>query len=103
MARNYFPLTVFFISEVMLQQTQAARVIPKYLNFIATFPNFKHLADAPFKEVLIAWQGLGYNRRAQALKKSAEIIIQNYQGQLPQTTDELIALPGIGLATACSI
>lgn len=93
-----------FISEVMLQQTQAgSRTIEKFNAFIKRFPNFASLAAAPLADVLTLWQGLGYNRRALALKKTAEIIVRDYGGELPRTVEELDALPGIGHATACSI
>ncbi len=91
------------VSEIMLQQTQADRVKPKYLKFIQRFPNFDALANASLSEILEEWQGLGYNRRALALKKIAEIIINKYNGDLPTSVDELETLPGIGWATARSI
>ncbi len=92
-----------FVSEVMLQQTQAERVVPKYEAFIKKFPNFKKLSQAPTREVLSAWQGLGYNRRALALQKSAQIVVENYKGTLPDAPLVLDALPGIGVHTAGSI
>lgn len=92
-----------FVSEVMLQQTQTTRVRTKYEEFIALFPDFKTLANAPLYELLKAWQGLGYNRRALNLQKSAQIISEKYQGIVPSTPEELITLPGIGPATAASI
>lgn len=92
-----------FVSEVMLQQTQTQRVIDKYRLFIERFPNFKILAEAPLRDLLISWQGLGYNRRALYLQKSAQIISNDYSGILPKTPEILITLPGIGKATAGSI
>jgi A/G-specific adenine glycosylase len=92
-----------FVSEVMLQQTQVPRVIQKYKEFIATFPHFESLAHAPLKQVLTVWQGLGYNRRAIALHRSAQLIMEQYHGILPTSIDTLDALPGIGYNTACSI
>jgi A/G-specific adenine glycosylase len=93
-----------FISEVMLQQTQAGpRTIKKFDEFIDIFPNFYLLASASLRDVLKVWQGLGYNRRALALKKAAEIVIERYQGILPQDRELLDELPGIGPATASSI
>ncbi|MFX1480508.1 MAG: A/G-specific adenine glycosylase [Promethearchaeota archaeon] len=91
------------VSEIMLQQTQTGRVVEKYLNFIEKFPDFLTLSNAPLEEILKAWQGLGYNRRAIALKKIAEIIIRDYSGQLPDSVDLLKILPQIGHNTASSI
>lgn len=88
------------VSEVMLQQTQAPRVIEKYQSFIQRFPNITALAKASTTAVLKEWQGLGYNRRGLALKQLAEIVIQKYHGKLPKNYDELISLPGVGPATA---
>ena len=91
------------VSEIMLQQTQAPRVIEKFKLFIKTFPNFESLAHAPLKDILTVWQGLGYNRRALGLKKLAEIIVTKYNGRLPKTPEELVHLPWIGPHTAGSI
>lgn len=91
------------VSEIMLQQTQAPRVIEKFKLFIKTFPNFESLSKAPFKDILAVWQGLGYNRRALGLKKLAEIIVSEYKGKLPKTPEELVDLPWIGPHTAGSI
>lgn len=92
-----------FISEVMLQQTQTYRVLPKYEAWIARFPDFKTLANSPLSEVLGYWSGLGYNRRALYLQKAAQIIISEHAGKVPKNPEELIKLPGIGKATAASI
>ncbi len=91
------------VSEIMLQQTQAPRVVEKFKLFIKTFPNFESLAKASFNDILTVWQGLGYNRRAMGLKKLAEIIVSEYKGKLPKTTEELVKLPWIGPHTAGSI
>jgi A/G-specific adenine glycosylase len=91
------------ISETMLQQTQADRVIGKYTEFIGLFPDFAALADAALRDILISWQGLGYNRRAIAVKKCAETVIDNYGGYLPSSIKALQALPGIGPYTARAI
>ena len=87
----------------MLQQTQTSTVSEKFQNFIKKFPDFKALSEASNSEVLKAWQGLGYNRRAIALKKISQIIINEYDGKLPQSIETLKTFPQIGYNTACSI
>lgn len=84
----------------MLQQTQVDRVIPKYTSFIKKFRSFKGLAKAQTRDVLREWQGLGYNRRALNLKRAAEIIVERYNGALPHSYEDLVALPGVGPYTA---
>ena len=91
------------VSEIMLQQTQVDRVIGKYAAFLALFPDFAALARAPLQEVLAAWQGLGYNRRAIALKKCAEAVMSSHGGLLPNSVEALQTLPGIGPYTARAI
>ena len=91
------------VSEIMLQQTQVDRVIGKYAAFLALFPDFAALARAPLQEVLAAWQGLGYNRRAIALKKCAEAVMSSHGGLLPESVEALQTLPGIGPYTARAI
>ena len=91
------------VSEIMLQQTQVERVHDKYLEFIKTFPDFDALASASQKDVLAMWQGLGYNRRALALKKLAEDIVSQYDGMLPNDVQTLSSLSGIGKTTAGAI
>lgn len=91
------------VSEIMLQQTQTHRVLKKHEQFIKKFSDFNTLAQAPLKELLLAWQGLGYNRRALALQKTAQIVMQEYNGVLPQNPEILQTFPGIGKATAASI
>ena len=91
------------VSEVMLQQTQVARVRAFYPRFIARFPDFASLARAKTAAVLRAWQGLGYNRRALALQKLSRTVLEKYNGRLPRERAALEALPGIGKATAGSI
>jgi A/G-specific adenine glycosylase len=88
------------VSEVMLQQTQVARVVVKYGEFLAAFPTLLHLARASLPDVLLVWRGLGYNRRALALKRCAEDVVKLHDGRLPETVAELETLPGIGPYTA---
>jgi A/G-specific adenine glycosylase len=88
------------ISEIMLQQTQVERVLAKYNIFLEQFPNFASLARTPRREILLAWQGLGYNRRAIALQKIAQKVTAEFGGQLPRERQVLENLPGIGAATA---
>jgi A/G-specific adenine glycosylase len=87
----------------MLQQTQVERVHDKYLEFIKAFPDFDALVRASQKDVLVMWQGLGYNRRALALKKLAEDIVSQYDGMLPNDVQTLSSLFGIGKTTAGAI
>lgn len=89
------------VSELMLQQTQVERVVPKFLEFTERFPDFPALAKAQLSEVLIAWQGLGYNRRAKYLHELAKVVVT--LGGLPDTVEELVKLPGIGKNTAGAI
>ncbi len=91
------------ISEIMLQQTQVATVIPYYNRWLSRFPNFHALAAASETEVLHAWQGLGYYSRARNLHAAAFTISQDYAGTCPTTVEELLALPGIGRYTAHAI
>jgi len=91
------------VSEVMLQQTQVARVVPKFNEWLARFPTFETLAEASPAEVISVWQGLGYNRRALFLRQLAIVVVTDYAGQLPQQVAQLETLPGIGPATARSI
>lgn len=89
-----------FVSEMMLQQTQVPRVIPKFVDFIARFPSFETLAAVPLADVLLAWSGLGYNRRAKFLWQAAQQIVREHGGQLPHTSAALVSLPGVGPNTA---
>jgi len=91
------------VSEVMLQQTQAARVVSKYEKFITTFPDIESLAQAPLHEVLSVWRGLGYNRRALSLKRMAEKVVTLHDGRIPNNVTLLKTLPGIGNATAHAV
>lgn len=91
------------VSEMMLQQTRVERVCGKYECFLARFPDFRALARADLGEVLREWQGLGYNRRAKFLQQTAEIIVREYGGILPDNERVLTSFPGIGNATAASL
>ncbi len=91
------------VSEVMLQQTQVPRVMEKYGEFLCAFPDIYSLTRASLREILNVWQGLGYNRRALALKKTAEHLMSQFSGRIPSNVDSLTTLPGIGNATACAI
>ena len=91
------------VSEIMLQQTQVERVIEKYREFLAVFPDFAALAKAPLPELLRVWSGLGYNRRALALKALAQKVVDEYHGRLPPDLEMLLALPGIGGYTAGAV
>ena len=90
------------VSELMLQQTQVVRVIPKFYAFVREFPDVKTLAAAPLAQVLRAWNGLGYNRRAKFLHAAAQHIVTD-AGIIPNTLEGLMVLPGIGLNTAGAI
>lgn len=91
------------VSEVMLQQTQVERVLPKYDAFLARFPEVRALAEAPLADVLVLWQGLGYNRRGMMLKRAAEVIMADHGGIVPSDPALLARLPGIGRYTAGAI
>jgi len=91
------------VSEVMLQQTQTQRVVPKYQAFTQRFPDVAALAAAPADAVLTAWQGLGYNRRALALQAAARAVIAMHGGAIPSAYDALLALPGVGPYTAAAV
>lgn len=92
-----------FVSEVMLQQTQTSRVVYKFEQWLQRFPDFVSLAQSSSHQVLSVWQGLGYNRRGLALHRSAQQIVQDFAGQLPDDPSWLQTLPGIGPNTASSI
>jgi A/G-specific adenine glycosylase len=91
------------VSELMLQQTQVDRVIPKYKAFLSVFPDVDSLAHAPLREVLLLWQGLGYNRRAKMLHGCAQMIVQEYNSVFPKEHQELVKLPGVGPYTASAV
>ncbi len=92
-----------WISEVMLQQTQVATVVPYYQRFLAAFPDVKTLAAAPEQQVLKLWEGLGYYRRARQLHAAAQTIVAEHDGVYPQTIEDVRALAGIGRYTAGAI
>jgi A/G-specific adenine glycosylase len=92
-----------FVSEIMLQQTQVNRVIPKYHSWLKQFESFDQLRCASVADLVQAWQGLGYNRRVLWMRQSAEIITSEYGGRLPRDPDLLRRLPGIGPNTAGSL
>ncbi|MBI1370647.1 MAG: A/G-specific adenine glycosylase [Planctomycetes bacterium] len=91
------------VSEAMLQQTQVATVIGYFERFVARWPTVAALAAADEQEVLHAWQGLGYYRRARHLHRAAKMIASDFDGRVPQTVDELLKLPGVGRYTAGAI
>lgn len=91
------------VSELMLQQTQTERVVPKYLAFIEKYPDFLSLSKAVIPELLEMWSGLGYNRRALYLHKTAQKVVADFSGTLPTDEKQLISLPGIGVYTAGAI
>ena len=91
------------VSEIMLQQTQAARVEPAWRAFLARFPTVAELARAPTAAVVAAWEGLGYNRRAVNLHRSARRIVAVHDGRVPDDLAALCALPGVGAYTARAV
>lgn len=91
------------VSELMLQQTQVATVIPYFINWMQLFPTFQDLAHAPEESVVAAWSGLGYYRRARSLRLAAQVVCEVHRGALPPDMPSLIRLPGIGRYTAGAI
>jgi A/G-specific adenine glycosylase len=100
--QNQSPYHVW-LSEIMLQQTQVATVLPYYHRFIKAFPSIEKLAAAPIDEILKSWEGLGYYHRARNLHKTAQMIVNEYAGQFPRDLNTLKKLPGIGDSTAAAI
>jgi A/G-specific adenine glycosylase len=100
--RSLHPYRVL-VSEVMLQQTQASRVIPAYGRFLRRFPSVGALAAAPRDEVVRAWAGLGYNRRAVALSDAARAMVRDHGGRVPSDGTALVRLPGVGPYTAAAV
>ena len=97
--RPYYVL----VSELMLQQTQVERVIPKFQEFIRSFPTIGDLASSSLEQVLQHWSGLGYNRRAKFLWESAKMVQHDFNGIFPETAEGLVRLPGVGKNTAGAI
>ncbi len=91
------------VSEVMLQQTQVDRVIPKYLAFLEAFPSLAILAEAQPADVIRIWVGMGYNGRAVRLHRLAREVVERHGGRLPETVEELRTLPGVGPYTASAV
>ena len=98
--RDPYPI---WLSEVMLQQTQVATVIPYFLRFVGEFPDVVSLAQAPLERVLELWSGLGYYSRARHLHAAARVVLRDHQGRVPTAPALLEALPGIGRSTAAAI
>lgn len=91
------------VSELMLQQTQVNRVIPKFKKFVDEFPDWQALSEAELADVLRLWKGLGYNRRARYLHESAQIVAGEWAGSMPQSQKQIMLLPGVGANTAGAI
>lgn len=91
------------VSEIMLQQTQVSRVLPKYKEFLKTFPTPQALAQCDDADLLQIWSGLGYWRRARFLKEASKEVVNVHKGKFPKTPQELVQLPGIGPYTAGAI
>ena len=97
--KHYYTL----VSEFMLQQTQVATVIPYFNRFIKDIPNLRALAKVQNKKLIKLWEGLGYYSRVRNLKKTAQVVVKNFEGKLPNNFEDLISLPGIGNYTASAI
>lgn len=94
---------VVLVAEVMLQQTQADRVIPKWQAFLAAYPDPAACAAASLADVLRSWHGLGYPRRARSLHQTAALVVERHGGELPDDLGALVALPGVGAYTARAV
>lgn len=92
-----------WLSEIMLQQTQVATVIPYFQRFLAAFPTIRDLASASVEQVLEHWSGLGYYARGRNLHAAAQIVVNEFQGKFPSSYEQIVALPGIGRSTAAAI
>src|SRR5262249_42937282 len=91
------------VAEIMLQQTQVDRVLPKFRTFLENYPTLEALALAPTADVIRAWAGLGYNRRAVNMQRTARAVLADHGGQFPRDLPALLKLPGIGPYTAGAI
>jgi A/G-specific adenine glycosylase len=91
------------VSEVMLQQTQVERTVPKFIEFMATFPTIDALAAASAGDVIVLWSGMGYNNRAVRLQRLAGVVVAEHAGQIPRDVETLLTLPGVGPYTAAAI
>src|SRR5579862_4139692 len=92
-----------WVSEIMLQQTRVAAVLEHYARFLKIFPSIAALAAAREEQVLAAWSGLGYYRRARLLHQAAQFVVRECRGALPRKAEDLRALPGVGEYTAAAI
>ena len=92
-----------FVSEVMLQQTQASRVVPFFIRWMELFPTVCVLAEASEESVVKAWEGLGYYSRARSLHAASKVIVERHEGVIPQEESDLLALPGVGPYTAGAV
>jgi len=100
--KTRYPYAIW-VSEIMLQQTQVATAIPYYKKFLKSFPTVYHLAKVNLSRVLKVWEGLGYYSRARNLHRASKIIINHFQGKIPENLRDLLSLPGIGRSTAGAI
>jgi len=91
------------VSELMLQQTQVSRVVPKYLHFMTKFPTPQECSQAPVSAIIEEWEGLGYNRRAINLHRASQVLVEKHSGKVPNSLPPLLELPGIGPYTARAI
>ncbi len=101
--RNTTDRYAVMVSEIMLQQTQAERVVPRFLEWMDRFPDVRALASASLREALALWSGLGYNARGQRLRQAAIDVTERFGGVMPGEPAQLLTLPGIGPYTSCSI
>ncbi|MCX8116815.1 MAG: A/G-specific adenine glycosylase [Desulfobacterota bacterium] len=92
-----------WVSEIMLQQTQVATVIPYYRKFLKTFPTVRSLARADLSKVLKVWEGLGYYSRARNLHRASQVIVSRFNGKIPDNIRDLLSLPGVGKSTAGAV